>query len=314
MSTPTLGQERRRPRSGLVGPTILIGLGVIFLLNNLGILGWEVWGALLRLWPLALIAVGLDLMFGRRSILGSLLVVVLMLAVAGGALWYLNAWPGTAPGLTTEAISQPIGQADRANVSITMGVGSLSVGALTESSDLIAGTISHSSREQLVREFNVSGGVASYALRVDGKDDWAMSFDNRGGRGPIWDLRLNTGVPMQLNLATGAGQSTIDLERLRLENLKISTGVGQTTITLPQSGRLSAKIDGGVGQTTIKIPAGMAARVTASAGIGQVRMPDSFSRQDRTYTSPGYDTAENQIELTVSGGIGSIVVQQLSGR
>ncbi len=90
--------------------------------------------------------------------------------------------------------------------------------------------------------------------------------------------------------------------------------MGQTTITLPQSGRLSAKIDGGVGQTTIKIPAGMAARVTASAGIGQVRMPDSFSRQDRTYTSPGYDAAENRIELTVSGGIGSIVVQQLSGR
>ena len=46
--------ERSPRRGGLVGPAILVALGVVFLLNNLGYLGWGVWGTLLRLWPVLL--------------------------------------------------------------------------------------------------------------------------------------------------------------------------------------------------------------------------------------------------------------------
>ena len=51
--------ERPVRHGGLVGPAILIGLGVVFLLNNLGMLDWGIWNILLRLWPLLLIAIGL---------------------------------------------------------------------------------------------------------------------------------------------------------------------------------------------------------------------------------------------------------------
>src|SRR5437899_2269156 len=52
--------ERGRVRgSGL----FLIGLGVVFLLITLGYLDWDVLG---RLWPLALIAIGLSIMLARR--------------------------------------------------------------------------------------------------------------------------------------------------------------------------------------------------------------------------------------------------------
>ena len=54
-------------RGGLVGPIILIGLGVVFLLNNLGFLEWSVWDVLLRTWPLLLIAWGIDLLIVRRT-------------------------------------------------------------------------------------------------------------------------------------------------------------------------------------------------------------------------------------------------------
>ena len=50
----------RKNRVSMIGPVILIGLGVVLLLNNLEVLPWSIWGALFRLWPVLLVAVGLE--------------------------------------------------------------------------------------------------------------------------------------------------------------------------------------------------------------------------------------------------------------
>jgi hypothetical protein len=46
---------------------ILIAVGIIWLLGNLGVLSAANILVLLRLWPLLLIVIGLDLLFGRQS-------------------------------------------------------------------------------------------------------------------------------------------------------------------------------------------------------------------------------------------------------
>lgn len=42
----------------LVG-LVLIALGVVFLLNTMGLFPWRVWSQLWRLWPLILVLIGL---------------------------------------------------------------------------------------------------------------------------------------------------------------------------------------------------------------------------------------------------------------
>ena len=66
MNATSVMPEPARRKPGLVGPTILIAMGVIFLLNNLGLVSWDIWGTLLQLWPILLIALGLDMLVGRR--------------------------------------------------------------------------------------------------------------------------------------------------------------------------------------------------------------------------------------------------------
>ncbi len=44
-----------------------IGVGVVWLLGNLGVLTTSSLVVLVRLWPLLLILIGLDLLFGRWS-------------------------------------------------------------------------------------------------------------------------------------------------------------------------------------------------------------------------------------------------------
>ncbi|MCK7476129.1 MAG: DUF5668 domain-containing protein [Rhodopseudomonas palustris] len=48
-------------RDGWVGPLVLLGFGTILLLGNLGILAQNGFSLLWRLWPVLLVAIGLDI-------------------------------------------------------------------------------------------------------------------------------------------------------------------------------------------------------------------------------------------------------------
>ncbi|MFN8595566.1 MAG: DUF5668 domain-containing protein [Anaerolineae bacterium] len=45
-------------------PIVLIGAGVIFLPNNLGVIQGNPWSVIWRLWPVLLIALGLEILIG----------------------------------------------------------------------------------------------------------------------------------------------------------------------------------------------------------------------------------------------------------
>jgi len=57
-----------RRRYGLALPLLLIGGGVLLLLGNLGVVDVPSWPTLLRFWPVLLIAIGIDLVFGRSTL------------------------------------------------------------------------------------------------------------------------------------------------------------------------------------------------------------------------------------------------------
>ncbi len=50
--------ETNKRKWSMVWPVLLIGLGVVFLLDNLGVVSWNVGLMLYRLWPLILVAFG----------------------------------------------------------------------------------------------------------------------------------------------------------------------------------------------------------------------------------------------------------------
>ena len=78
----SVGQTQYRRAPSLIWPLVLITLGVLFLLQNLGYLPWAFWSVAWRFWPVILILVGIQLFFGRRAwVAAGLVVVVLVLSV-----------------------------------------------------------------------------------------------------------------------------------------------------------------------------------------------------------------------------------------
>ena len=308
-------QERHyRRRGGFAWPLILIALGVIFLLSNMGMLNWNVWDVIWRLWPVLLIAIGLDILFGRRSAIGSLIALVLVIAVIAGAVWLaVTATPlvtgqvFTGRALTTEQVVQELAGATSADVRIAFGTGSLRVGALKDSGNLIEGAIATGPGERIIHDFQLNGGVARFELRNEG-----MSFGPFGWRhgDRTWSLDLSSSVPMALNVSTGVGQSTLDLSSLKVTDLRVSSGVGQTEVWLPAHGHVTARVSGGVGQLIVTVPDGMAARIHGSAGLGGLSVAPRFARQGGgNYVSANYATADERVDLDISGGVGEVVVR-----
>jgi hypothetical protein len=298
----------RKPGS-VVWPLVLITLGVVFLLNNLGVIEWEIWGTLWRMWPVLLVAIGIDLLVGRRSGFWSVVSVVLILAVFAGAFWLIGPsgafWSGDQ---VIESISQELETAEQARVDIDMQIGTLYVDALSEGEDLLAsGEINLSENEDLLQQFDLKDGVATLTLKSRGQQyhpGWVFSSgavpDKR------WQISLNAEIPLNLHVDSGVGKTVLDLTGLNLIGLDLDTGVGEVTVILPGEGVFDVRIDGGVGQIEVRIPEGTPAIIRVDSGLGNVSLAGDFNQQGGAYTTFSYSQNEDAISIYLNGGVGNL--------
>ena len=111
-----------RKHIDLVGPTILIGIGVIMLLNNFGYLNWGLW-EIISLWPVLLIAAGLEILIGRRSLLGAFAAALIVAALLTGAIWFIGISPRTdGPSAHTIEIAEPLADITAARVTLAPAI------------------------------------------------------------------------------------------------------------------------------------------------------------------------------------------------
>jgi hypothetical protein len=286
----------------------LILLGLVLLFNNLGWTTVSIWD-LLQLWPILLIAGGLEILIGRRSAIGSVLVLLVTLVLIGGGLWLLVQWEPTVSS-NGEAISESLGDAARAEVNIGFGVGTLRIASIPEGRELIDGTVELHRGERLEREFNVSGDTAR--LRLHSSGSFVPVFGWQGDK--RWSLGLNRDVPMDLEVSVGVGDASIDLERMNLTALKVSSGVGRTVVKMPRSGSLGATVDAGVGEVIVHIPESIPARIRVETGLGSASVPSTYRQNGNVYTSADYEEGrEDRLDLTLEAGIGRVVVRAYRG-
>ena len=297
-----------RKHVNLVGPTVLILVGIVLLLNNLGWTQINVWD-LVRLWPVLLIAGGVELLIGQRSRLGSVIVLGVMLALLAGGLWMLTE---STPVASTEGqeISVPLEEAERAEIEIGFGVGTLQIGSMSEPDVLLNGTIELHRGERLERDVDLSADRAY--VNLQSRADWPVPlFGLEGDR--HWSLNLYRGIPVDLRVDAGVGDAHIDLRRMDLIGFTAKMGLGRAIVILPASGVVEADIDGGVGDLVVEVPEGTAVRVQASTGLGHTSVPASYRRDGDSYVSPGYDSSESQIDLVIESGVGRILIRPYVG-
>jgi hypothetical protein len=299
--TPPGPSAPEATRARPVWPYLLIVGGVLLLAANLGWLsvGWI--GRLLSLWPVALIAVGVDLLTGgryRRPVIAVAAVVALV-------------WAFTGVGGSGERIdvAHALDGARAGEVVLRLGVGDVTIDAAAPAGSLASGTIDTGRGETISQRLTRSGDVARLEIASQTSGPTSVGPDDVRR----WSLSLSRAVPLDLRVHAGVGRNTLDLRAATLSGLTYAAGVGETTVTLPERGGYDASFDLGVGATTVRVPEGVEARVTVRSGLGRVTVSGTFSRGDDVYTTPGYASAApgDRIDLTVRGGVGAVTVQRV---
>ena len=291
---------------GLVGGVFLSGLGIVFLLANLGFLVVDVWGLILRLWPVLLIAIGFDVLIGHRSAWFSLLGLVVVLVVLLGSLWLMNVQVSASTPLMGESVQFATGATSRAEITLDPGAGSIILDGGSSPGELVSGSVPQGRGRNVERSYTTSGDTAILNLRETG----AGMVVPPGRRGDLeWRLSLAEDFPILLKVDLGAGSLDIDLTRVTIEELEIDAGVGRTVVRIPQTGNSVLDIEQAIGQVLIIVPEGVGVMIKTSAALGTVDIPANFIRRDDAYLSPEFETSDQKVRLRIGLAIGTIGVQ-----
>ena len=304
--------EKRNYRgTSLVWPIILIGMGVVFLLDNLNVIDIDLWQLVTRLWPLVLVAVGLDILFGRRTGIWQGLTILIIASIFAAGAWFVrNTGEFVGGDLYTQEFAQPLEDADQAKIDIGFGIGGLRIDPLENAGDMLAtGTLVLVEGEELDQDFRMVGETAYFQLESHGPDTYPSWIFNNANNDREWQIDLSDEIPLDIEISTGIGESVIDLRGLMITDLDVDTGIGEVTIYLPEIGDFSANISGGIGQLTVYVPRELAIKLHLDTGLGNTRVPGELNLQNGTYMTGNFNTAENRVDLYVDAGIGEVEVK-----
>ena len=124
-----------------------------------------------------------------------------------------------------------------------------------------------------------------------------------------WTASLNPNISLSLWLETGASDSRLDLQGLRITDLSLKSGASSTMLTLPaNAGFTKVDIRSGAASVKISVPQDVAALVRATGGLSNISVSERFPRSGSVYQSPGYENAANKAEIYVEMGVGAVSI------
>ncbi len=281
----------------------------------------------LRLWPLALVAIGLGLVLRRTqfSLPGGMLAAAVPGLVLGGAFAVAPNFAidcGASGGPSSTATSQ--GTFDGpARVSVTAACGVVVVNTAPGSGwELEAGNTAN-------RTPTIDSSNRSLSIDAGGNGNW-HGFDS--GR-DTWRLTLPTSAIDDLSLDVNAGEGRINLADAQIGELRVTTNAAQTSVDLSAAtvARLSGNVNAGRLSFRLSATADVAGTLEANAGELQVCAPSGLGlrvhhngalsglsvnglRQNGTeWQSPDYASATHRADLDITVNLGSVEINPIGG-
>jgi predicted membrane protein len=281
-------QSRDNEQKGLIFAVFVLTVGLIWFFFTIKLISASGINIAFQLWPLALIAIGVNLSIRKQS---RQIATYIVLAIAVFVILAAFIAPRLGIGVLetkTETYTERIADTESATINLYPSVGEVNVEALASEDTL----------------FNAEAtylGELNYAVQGDSQrqiDFGQNEVSTTGWLGTdeelIWNIGLSPNIPLSLNVNTGVGTANLDLSALNLRSFNLTAGVGQVTLMLPsQEMRYQVTISGGVGDFDLRLPTNADVDITLSSGVGDVLI----------------DLPENAaVHLRVSSGLGSVQV------
>jgi hypothetical protein len=288
-------------------PLVLIGVGLVALLANYGLLQPVSVLSILALWPVLLILLGIDIAFARRWPLPTLAAEVVII----GAALFLAATQPAALSFTSFTFNS---SSDCSNPTASTAIPRGALQSLTLRIDGGAA------------RYRLMGGAAGAVEVTSDAGDICLRDRTAGSRG---DVRISQrgahfggtteivvkvagDLPLSLQVNAGAGELVLDLRDVKTTDVRLSVGASSTTLVLPRAsaGEIQIRVDGGASSIVIEVPSDVEARVSVSGGLVTSNTTNPrMTKSGNTIETTGYAAAKDRVTVTVNGGAMSVAVR-----
>ena len=293
-------------RDGWVGPLVFLGLGTVLLLGNLHYLPLGAFALLLRLWPILLVAVGLDIAFGNHgSAWNTILRVMLGLLLVGIIVWIAFSSP-FATGMKSVPFEQSLDGAVQSQVTFSVATGRLNVNGGADADQLVSGSAGLPKNMELSPTYTKPVNGAS-SLVLDGQ---GVAFLPLNASVLPWDFKLNSNLPLDLQFKVGVGEIEADLTDTAITDLRTEMGIGKLIVSLPCEKDSQVQFQLAIGDMEIYVPKGCDVTFNLDNGLTSFEAPDGYLKVNDKIHNQNADAGSPSVEVNIELAMGRLVIHE----
>ena len=290
---------------GWVWPLVLLGLGTILLLGNLNYLPTSALPLLAKIWPILLVAIGLDIAFsGKNTGWYTFLRVGLGLLLVGLILWLAVA-TSTAADLVREDFEQPRDGAESSQIDFSIVAGRLILEPGTDPEQLIIGSA------------DLLEGVSfdtDYTAPQNGQSNLRVEVANKGlivdASSMLFDFAVNPEIPLTINADVTVGEMDFNLAETAVTVVNTEMAVGRQVMRLPCDRDTTANLEVAVGGIDLYIPRGCDVTINLDNGLAHASLPPGYQRSGDVVTNPAAGSGPGSIEVTLELAMGRVGIHE----
>lgn len=279
------------------GGLILIVIGILLLLFNMGYIDFNVFTSFFDLWPLLLIAIGINIIFKNNRVIsyitwGLFLVIIIVFSI-----------------FTQDVSNTKIGSSDIVIEKFPeTKYGSLNL-------DIGASEIIMNSTDKDLLSAQLRGRQLDFNERYkNNKETAIMNFQSRKFKvrgierhNTLYDFYLNKDVIWDIDFDLGAVSCEMNLEHIPVRKIDLDSGASDLTFILGNKHDLDFEIDTGASNINIIIPADVGLKIEIDSALSNSNIKDmNLIHRGDYFISQNYDDANITINLDIDMGLGNI--------
>ncbi len=304
----------------------LVAIGGVLVAADLRVVDSTTIADALRLWPLALVAIGAGLVLRRTrfSLAGGMLAAAIPGLLLGGGFALaprisVDCGAGGAPSTFETREGTFDGPAQ---VSVATGCGSLVVNTALGSGWVFEAGNTKSRTPDIDasgRQLSIdAGGRDGWHWFERGRDTWRLTLPTsaiddlsvvvNAGEGRIALPGAQIG---HLDLTTNAAQTTVDLSGASLSSLSGTVNAGMLSVRLPDAD-VAASMEINAGALEVCVPSGLGLRVHHTGALSGVQV-NGLQHSGSDWQSPDYASAAHHADLNIDVNLGGVEINPTGG-
>ncbi len=297
---------------------VIMTIGILLLLGNMGYISWSVLSGFSKIWPLILVAVGLNMFFNNHVLIKIVTFAGLVVAVIAAGLYYptTHDWkfdfnfngPNHGNSAEQSSISKeyPLEKNIKsAELNLKLPAGALNL--IGQDEGLLRGEFPGTYAKESAtttdggsrKVFNLDGGAFTLNTGSNDSSNWQYQYE------------LNSGIPWDIRIEAGATEADLDFSDIILKNLELNSGAGDIDIRIGKVERKAIIVaDVKASDFRVVIPENMGYKAVIKGALHDISIEgNDYVKEGNVYTSANYMTATEKVDLNLDVAVGDIQIE-----